>query len=89
MKLRYFLLTVIALCGVLSAQAQTLVIYDARIEMGEGPEEHRLIVRIPGEGFTIMDEYCNILTGREQGTFTFSRRDKENIFFDVEVSYQK
>jgi hypothetical protein len=82
-------------------------------------------VRIPGEGFTIMDEYCNllttrrydelkaakfygwppdplfwarkgktyylidILTGREQGTFTFSRRDKENIFFDVKVSYFK
>jgi hypothetical protein len=31
----------------------------------------------------------DILTGREQGSFTFSRRDKENIFFDVEVSYQK
>ena len=30
MKLRYFLLTVIALCGILPAQAQTLVIYDAR-----------------------------------------------------------
>ena len=30
MKLRFFLLTVIALCGILSAQAQTLVIYDAR-----------------------------------------------------------
>ena len=30
MKLRYFLLTVIVLCGILSAQAQTLVIYDAR-----------------------------------------------------------
>ena len=97
----------------------------AQIEMGNDPDEHRLIVRIPGEGFTIMDEYCNlltakrydelkaakfygwppdplywarkgktyylidILTGREQGTFTFSRRDKENIFFDVKVSYFK
>ena len=97
----------------------------AQIEMGDGPDEHRLIVRIPGEGFTIMDEYCNllttrrydelkaakfygwppdplywarkgktyylidILTGREQGSFTFSRRDKENIFFDVKVSYFK
>ena len=30
MKFRYFLLTVIALCGILPAQAQTLVIYDAR-----------------------------------------------------------
>jgi hypothetical protein len=30
MKLHYFLLTVIVLCGILSAQAQTLVIYDAR-----------------------------------------------------------
>lgn len=95
----------------------------AQIEMGNDPDEHRLIVRIPGEGFTIMDEYCNllttrrydelkaakfygwppdplywarkgktyylidILTGREQGSFTFSRRDKENIFFDVKVSY--
>lgn len=28
-------------------------------------------------------------TGREQGSFTFSRRDKENIFFDVKVSYFK
>lgn len=97
----------------------------AQIEMGNDPDEHRLIVRIPGEGFTIMDEYCNllttrrydelkaakfygwppdplywarkgktyylidILTGREQGSFTFSRRDKENIFFDVKVSYFK
>lgn len=97
----------------------------AQIEMGNGPDEHRLIVRIPGEGFTIMDEYCNllttrrydelkaakfygwppdplywarkgktyylidILTGREQGSFTFSRRNKENIFFDVKVSYFK
>lgn len=95
----------------------------ARIEMGDGPDEHRLIVRIPGEGFTVMDEYCNIittkrydelmfakfygwppdalywarkgktyflidiLTGQEKGTFTFSRRDKENIFFDVEVTW--
>lgn len=97
----------------------------AQIEMGNDPDEHRLIVRIPGEGFTIMDEYCNllttrrydelkaakfygwppdplywarkgktyylidILTGREQGSFTFSRRNKENIFFDVKVSYFK
>ena len=198
MKFRYVLLTFFALCGVFSAQAQSLVIYDARdlfpkdawspackavfteeyyysqewqdlndrintyllyqeakdnpdwipladdefrqkvetgkkatdikldyarIEMGDGPDEHRLIVRIPGEGFTVMDEYCNIittkrydelmfakfygwlpdalywarkgktyylidiLTGQEKGTFTFSRRDKENIFFDVKITY--
>ena len=95
----------------------------ARIEMGNGPDEHRLIVRIPGEGFTVMDEYCNILTpkrydefmhakfygwptndqfwarkgktyylmdiltGRELGTFTFSSRDRENVFSDVKVTY--
>lgn len=29
----------------------------------------------------------DILTGRELGSFTFSRRDKENIFFDVEVTW--
>ncbi|MBO4635470.1 MAG: hypothetical protein J5669_08890 [Bacteroidales bacterium] len=92
--------------------------------MGDGPDEHRLIVRIHGEGFTIMDEECNILTpkrydefkkakfyassvegfwgkrggkyylvdilsARELGTFTFSNRDKENIFFDVDITYFK
>jgi hypothetical protein len=31
----------------------------------------------------------DILTGQEKGTFTFSRRDKENIFFDVKVTYFK
>lgn len=56
MKLRYFLLTVFALCGVLSAQAQTLVIYDARD-------------LFPKDAW---NPPC-----------------KENIFFDVEVSYQK
>lgn len=94
----------------------------AEIYMGNGPDEHRLIIRIPGEGFTLMDEECNILTpkrydefkkakfyasdvegywgkrggkyylvdvltGREQGSFTFSKRDKENIFFDVKITW--
>jgi len=34
-------------------------------------------------------ESGNMTEAEEQASFTFSRRDKENIFFDVKVSYFK